>query len=1294
MAKTKKQTATDDAVQFDYTGFLTETVDAVAQRLNYDSDPIESATPMSTGMLTLDLLYGGGIRPGWYTHFGKEQSSKTTGALVIAANAIKEKVPLITFFDYEGCVTANTLIQVKGQNIKLKDLFDLSDYKNWTPNTWQDQTHVVDTLCNNERGYKSAKARLFYKGIHPTQKIIFNTGHELECYNHKFFVYRNGYLAVVSQQDLQVGELVFVRKDYFEPMQEEWRPVVGEGKGIRRKFEVSNCGRVRSTGDKRLVKRKDSDSVFVRTIAPRLLAPRTLKDGHQSVCLCMDHRITQRLVHRLVARAFIGKAPRGLPLVCHYNDDPADNRVFNLHYSDDVGNNREKALHWRAPHSQNAILANSTSAFRDRIRDLYEVFTMKEIREMYPEASYHTVSKYWKTELCKDEFFEFSFDSIRSNYELASIVSIEDTEKEKPVFDIGLHNETDFLPHSIITNGIVTHNSSVNSMPYIQSILKTVGIDKTIAQVFGAKDHDSGKWITPPIIRFHVESVAEKFFDFLANVLRELPDKKMINGRWWLIYEDNKKNKARVGEFADPSMGKRYGPGLWVPAPDGELQALFIVDSYPAMNPASNDEEETDNSLALQARMFSKQLPRVKGRLMQKMVAVIGTNQLRDAPMVMYGPKENEPGGQALKFNCFGQDTLLLTKYGLLSAKEFHALSEHTHLQSISGMESIAGWKCVGYSNTIKAKTSFGYSVTGKPGHKVLIISTSEKKLPTMKWVTLEDLTKQGKSPTSKGSYLGISVQDAEKPTEYQHVVYQYVGSTSQTSQLKNRSLDLICDETLGELLGWIVSEGFVGPYTVSISNSNDKHLARIAKVTKRLGFNPIIKDKCVEIYDATLAQWLQSIGCKCLAMHKSIPLIIRMSPASVQIAFTRGLLAGDGNAQPRETSYYSISNTLLDQLQAMLLSFGIICKKSPYHASNREHKLCLTSEQLQISISKLTDTKINHLDRFHCGSLYFSGYNNTLLRELIRWRTRTLVNNSDNEVSDVLPELFTNYIRGRKPKVYKWFKEHIQGRNKYWRTRDFYEGWFDDYKQYAVGLRTSQERKVFIDLGVRVKELVEFTRDNNIVWQQIVSLDADLYQPCYDACVPGTHTIWTNGVVSHNSDVRCKFTPRSSGQPLWPKNFDKETGWEIEPSVEFEKGRDSYRYIHLKTIKNKLSVPNRVGWIRIWTNDGEGSARGYDPVFDTIYYLYVTGQLVGRGRKSMKLKLSKTDIEPSVTWIDLKRWILGDRATKVEMCEKFGYKQKFCLRKFCFNQLKKGIGEKLYIEHTQSSSAEDDSEE
>lgn len=813
--------------KFDYNSFLTESIDDVSHRLNYDSDPLEEATPMSTGLLVLDLLYGGGIRPGWYTHFGKEQSSKTTGTLVIAASALKQNVPFISYFDYEGCLVSDTYIQVKGQNIKLKDLFDLSDYKNWLPNTWQNQSQKVDTVCNNKKGYKSAKARLFYKGIFPTQKITFNTGHQLECYNHKFFVYRNGYLAVVNQRDLQVGELVLVRKDYFEPMKEEWRPVTGEGKAIKRKFEVSNYGRVRSIGDKKVIKRKDLPTSFIRTISPRILPPNSLKDGHLSVCLCINKKITQRLVHRLVARAFIGKAPKGLPLVCHYNDDPTDNRVFNLHYSNDAGNNREKALHWRAPHSENASVVHLTSEFRQKMRDLYQNLTMKELQEIYPEANYHQVSKNWKVESCEDEFFEFSLDNVSSNYELASIVSIEDTGKKKPVFDVGLHNETDFLPHSIITNGIITHNSSANSIPYIQSILRTAGIKKTVGEIFGSKDPDTGKWINPPMIRFNAESIGERFFDFLSAVLRELPDKKRINGEWWLVYEDNKKNKARVGEFADASMAKKYGKGLWVKAENGELQAIFIVDSYPAMNPDSNDEDETDNSLAIQARMFSKQLPRVKGRLMPKMVAVIGTNQLRDAPMVMFGPKENEPCGQALKFM----------------------------------------------------------------------------------------------------------------------------------------------------------------------------------------------------------------------------------------------------------------------------------------------------------------------------------------------------------------------------------------------------------------------------------------------------------------------------------SDCRTKFTPRQSGQPLWPKDFDKETGWEMEKSVEYEKGTDGYRYIHIKTVKNKLSAPNRIGWLRIWAKDGAGSARGYDPFFDTAYYLWLTGQLIGRGRKTIKLKIQGTDIQPAIDWLTLKRWVLGSNDDKKAICAKLGYKKPFCLRKYCFNQLRKGTGEKLYVENSQGSDLEEQEE-
>lgn len=360
-------------------------------------------------------------------------------------------------------------------------------------------------------------------------------------------------------------------------------------------------------------------------------------------------------------------------------------------------------------------------------------------------------------------------------------------------------------------------NSSVSSIPYIRSVFKTTGVKKSIEEIFGKKDAN-GKWEKSPIVRFRAESIGEKFFSFLSTILKALPDKKMVQGKWWLVYEDTKQNHAKLAEFADPKMPKRYGSGLWIPAENGEIQALFIVDSYPAMNTISNDGEEEDKSIASQARMFSDGLKKVMGRLASKMVAVIGVNQLRDSPMAMYGPKEIEPCGNALKFS----------------------------------------------------------------------------------------------------------------------------------------------------------------------------------------------------------------------------------------------------------------------------------------------------------------------------------------------------------------------------------------------------------------------------------------------------------------------------------SSVRTKFTPRVSGQPLWPKDFDKETGFELEPSTEIEGGFDSYRYIQIKTVKNKLSAPNRSSWLRIWVSDATGSARGYDPVFDTLYFLFVTGQLAGRGRKSIKLKLYGSDNEVSTTWYDLKRWILGDSNSDREFCEKFGYKKVFNLRSFCFALMRREIGEKLYVKHQQ----------
>jgi len=134
-----------------------------------------------------------------------------------------------------------------------------------------------------------------------------------------------------------------------------------------------------------------------------------------------------------------------------------------------------------------------------------------------------------------------------------------------------------------------------------------------------------------------------------------LPDKKKIGENWYYIYESktpegkvHKVNQALVGNQYDKNYFRKTGR-YRVPAEDGTLQALVLVDSYPAMLPEKQDVDDPNGSLAAQARMFSDQLKRVKGKMRGKRIAVIGINQLRLKPMVQFGSPEYEPCGEALK---------------------------------------------------------------------------------------------------------------------------------------------------------------------------------------------------------------------------------------------------------------------------------------------------------------------------------------------------------------------------------------------------------------------------------------------------------------------------------------------------------------------------------------------------------------------------------------------------------------------------------------------------------------------
>jgi hypothetical protein len=121
-------------------------------------------------------------------------------------------------------------------------------------------------------------------------------------------------------------------------------------------YQISNLGRVRSL---------DRVDLQGRRLKGKVLADYLSGQGYFRVNLWRDGNMEHKLVHRLVAEAFISN-PENIPQVNHKDEDKSNNRVDNLEYCTALYNNTYGTRTERAAKSRERPILVTTSSGKHR----------------------------------------------------------------------------------------------------------------------------------------------------------------------------------------------------------------------------------------------------------------------------------------------------------------------------------------------------------------------------------------------------------------------------------------------------------------------------------------------------------------------------------------------------------------------------------------------------------------------------------------------------------------------------------------------------------------------------------------------------------------------------------------------------------------------------------------------------------------------------------------------------------------------------------------------------------------
>jgi DNA gyrase subunit A len=396
-------------------------------------------------------------------------------------------------------------------------------------------------------------------------------------------------------------------------------------------------------------------------------------------------------------------------------------------------------------------------------------------------------------------------------------------------------------------------------------------------------------------------------------------------------------------------------------------------------------------------------------------------------------------------------------------------------------------WFDCGEHPTLRVRTRYGYELTGTPNHPVLVCLADPTGKPRLAWKTLDTL--------QVGEYLvidrGIETQ-AGTPVD----LTPYYPTLSPAT--RRHTLPTQLDEPLAFLMGALVAEGTLADdrieFTCTPGEFADEFVRCWAQVFPDCRLHQWLRPPVgfgkrpfwqMQVVSQQVVRLLGNLGLRGRSAERVVPEAILRSPQAVQAAFLRGLFEGDGGVERSgrslmRVSLVSASKRLLQQVQVMLLHFGIVAR---------------LTQDTRGTTWRLILTGARNLQRYAASIGFVSEAKRKALEAVLNDATGRVLSKTD-----FVPYL-SAYVRRTATRHREWLSKHN----------------FDRPERLADALPRLLEA-----LTPEDAEFLCALAEGRYFFDPIVAIEDAGTQRVYSIRVASEcHSFVANGFINHNTEVR-----------------------------------------------------------------------------------------------------------------------------------------------------------------------------